>query len=161
MRLRLGGMAFALAGMTLVACWVLFLLVPPPAPSRPLFIAGNVLVAVGLVMLVLAMSALGHQGETRVEGDFTSTTRLVKSGIYALVRHPLYLGWLLMYPAAMLAGQSWFVSVLGVVGMLSMVAITREADDRLVDKFGSAYREYMQEVPGLNIILGFWRTLRR
>jgi protein-S-isoprenylcysteine O-methyltransferase Ste14 len=115
MRLRLGGIAFALAGMTLVACWLLFLLIPPPFPRQPLFIAGNVLVAVGLVMIVLAISALRAQGSAQDDGDFTSTTRLVKSGVYAVVRHPLYLGWLLMYPAAMLVGQHWLVSVLGVV----------------------------------------------
>ena len=70
------------------------------------------------------------------------------------MRHPLYLGWLLTYPAAMLVSQHWLIVILGVIGMVSMDQITRMADEELVKKFGEDYETYMQEVPRLNVILG-------
>jgi len=115
---------------------------------------------IGLLMMILAMSALRTRGMNQDKVDFTATTKIVKSGIYSIVRHPLYLGWLLMYPAAMLVSQHWLVLMLGVVGVLSMYVIVLEAEDQLIDKFGLEYQAYMQEVPRLNIILGLWCKLR-
>ncbi len=160
MRLRLRIIAFPLASITLISCWFVFFLFLRTSPSKPLFIIGNILIVIGLLLIILAMSALRTQGMTQDKQDFTATTTIVKSGIYSIVRHPLYLGWLLMYPAAMLVSQHWLVLILGVVGMLSMYVITIEAEDRLIDKFGLEYQTYMQEVPRFNIILGLWCKLR-
>ena len=93
--------------------------------------------------------------------DFTSTTEIVKQGIYSVVRHPLYLGWFLAYPAAMMVSQHWLIVGLGVIGMASMIQITRNADTQLVAKFGPEYENYMKEVPRLNIISGIARKLKR
>jgi len=160
MKPRLNVIAFALASITLITCWLIFFLFLRTSPSQPLFIIGNVLIAIGLLLIILAMSALRTRGETQDKEDFTATTKIVKSRIYSIVRHPLYLGWLLMYPAAMLVSQHWLVLMLGVVGILSMYVIVLESEDRLIDKFGSEYQAYMQEVPRLNIILGLWCKLR-
>jgi protein-S-isoprenylcysteine O-methyltransferase Ste14 len=160
MKPRLSVIAFPLAGITLIACWLLFFLFLHTSPNQLLFITGNFFIAIGLLLIILAMSALRTQGMTKDKDDFTSTTTIVRSGIYSIVRHPLYLGWLLMYPSAMLVSQHWLIIILGVVGMLSMYAIAIEADDRLIDKFGSEYTAYIQEVPRFNIVLGLWCKLR-
>jgi len=36
-----------------------------------------------------------------------------------------------------------------------------KADHDLIGKFGDSYREYMQRVPGTNLIAGVWRWIRR
>ncbi len=77
-----------------------------------------------------------------------------------VVRHPLYLGWLLTYPAAMLVSQHWLIVILGVLGIVSIAQITRMADEQLVEKFGVDYEAYMQAVPRLNILLGIARQLK-
>jgi protein-S-isoprenylcysteine O-methyltransferase Ste14 len=155
-----GSWMFLLAGITLVLCWSLFVLFFHSPASQVLFILGNIIVGVGVLLIVLAMGTLRRRGRLAGAKDFTATTQVVKRGVYSVVRHPLYLGWLLTYPGAMLVSQHWLIIVVGVVGMGSLVQITRMADRQLIAKFGSEYEGYMEEVPRLNIILGIVRKLK-
>ena len=108
---------------------------------------GNVTAGTGVLLILLAMRTLRKQGGLEEQRDFTETTIVVKQGVYSVVRHPLYLGWLLGYPAAMLVSQNWLVVIVGLIGMVSMVQITRRADSELIAKFGPEYENYMREVP--------------
>jgi len=122
---------------------------------------GDVIVGVGILLIILAIATLRRKGNLQEGGDFTTTTMVVKRGVYSVVRHPLYLGWLLMYPAAMLVSQHWLIVVLGVLGIISIDQITRMSDEQLVEKFGIDYETYIQVVPRLNILLGIVRKLKR
>jgi protein-S-isoprenylcysteine O-methyltransferase Ste14 len=161
MRDRLRDWAFPVAGITLILCWLLFILFFHTPASQVLFILGNVTVATGVLLILSAMRMLRKSGEPEENEDFTSTTEIVKHGIYSIVRHPLYLGWLLIYPAAMMVSQHWLIVGVGVIGVASMIQIARDADIQLVAKFGPIYEDYMKEVPRLNILLGIARKLKR
>jgi protein-S-isoprenylcysteine O-methyltransferase Ste14 len=161
MKSRSSTLAFPVASITIVFCWLLFVLSFHNPISQALFVVGNIIVGVGILLIVLAMTTLRRKGNLQEGGDFTATTVVVKHGIYSAVRHPLYLGWLLMYPAAMAVSQHWLIVVLGVIGMVSIDQITRTADDQLVEKFGTEYEAYKEEVPRLNVILGILRKLKR
>ena len=161
MKEQFSSWTFAVAGITLVLCWLLFFLFLHTPVSQVLFILGNVTIAVGVLLILLAMINLQKRGEPDETKDFTSTTEIVKQGIYSVVRHPLYLGWFLAYPAAMMVSQHWLIVGLGLIGMASMNQITKNADTQLAAKFGSEYENYMEEVPRLNIILGLVRKLKR
>ncbi len=158
---RFGGWAFAVAGTTTVLCWLLFILFFHHPVSQVLFILGNATIALGVLLILLAMVSLRKRGEPKDERDFTATTAIVKEGIYSVVRHPLYLGWLLTYPAAMMVSQHWVIIGLGVIGIASMLQIARNADIQLQAKFGPEYEDYIEEVPRLNIISGMVRKLGR
>ncbi|HEY71015.1 MAG TPA: isoprenylcysteine carboxylmethyltransferase family protein [Anaerolineae bacterium] len=160
MRKRLHLVAFPLAGITLIASWLIFFLFPPVDFHRVLFILGNVCVAFGVLLIVLAISTLRSRGDSSQGAEFTATSRVVRTGIYSIVRHPLYLGWLFMYPAVMILSLHWLVWVLGFIGMGCMVLIVIEGETQLLEKFGSDYRAYMQEVPRFNLLLGLWRNMR-
>jgi protein-S-isoprenylcysteine O-methyltransferase Ste14 len=156
-----GKTAFIVASTSFVLCWLLFFLFFHSPRSQILFILGNAAIGVGTLLIILAMRTLRQRGGPEKEEDFMGTTKVVQQGIYALVRHPLYLGWLLIYPAAMLVSQHWVIIVLGSIGMAAMVQITKAADQELIEKFGPAYEQYMQQVPRLNLLLGIVRKLRR
>jgi protein-S-isoprenylcysteine O-methyltransferase Ste14 len=81
--------------------------------------------------------------------------------VYAVVRHPLYLGWLLMYVAVILFSQHGLTVVLGTLGIVCMSLICRQEDQRLIERFGEAYERYMTSVPALNVLAGTLRLLRR
>jgi protein-S-isoprenylcysteine O-methyltransferase Ste14 len=69
---------------------------------------------------------------------------LAVGGAYRLVRHPLYLGWLLMvFGAAHMTGDRLFFAV--VTSFYLIVAIPWE-EKSLEAAFGQAYREYKQRV---------------
>jgi protein-S-isoprenylcysteine O-methyltransferase Ste14 len=161
MKSRLNILTFTIASITIVFCWLLFVLFFHKPISQALFVVGNVIVGVGILLIMLAMATLRRKGDLQEGEDFTATTVVVKRGVYSVVRHPLYLGWLLTYPAAMLVSQHWLIVILGVIGIVSMDQITRMADEQLVKKFGEDYKTYMQEVPRLNVILGIVRKLMR
>ena len=161
MRSRLSILAFPIASSTIVLCWLLFVLSFHKPISHALFVVGNAIVGVSILLIMLAMATLKRRGDLQEGRDFTATTVLVKHGIYSVVRHPLYLGWLLMYPAAMLVSQHWVIIILGAIGIVGMDQITRMADEQLLEKFGADYETYKKEVPRLNIVLGIVRKLKR
>ena len=82
------------------------------------------------------------------------------SGIYAVIRHPLYLGWLLMYLAIIFWSQHWLMIIAGVIGMICVYLISRQEDHKLVEKFGNDYKHYMKKVPGMNLLDGVIRLIR-
>lgn len=90
----------------------------------------------------------------------TIAATFVPAIINAVVRHPLYLGWLLMYVAVILFSQHWLILIMGVLGIVCMVLISRDEDQLLVEKFGDPYRGYMESVPALNVLVGLVRLLR-
>jgi len=162
MKSRLNQLAFPIASITIVLCWLLFVLFFNNPTSQALFVVGNVIVGVSILLIILAIVNLRRKGKPLDGEAFTATTVVVKRGVYSVVRHPLYLGWLLTYPAAMLVSQHWLIVILGVIGIASIDQITRKADEELVEKFGVDYEMYMQEVPRLNIIIGiFWKLKRK
>ncbi len=78
----------------------------------------------------------------------TSATRtehkLVTSGPYRWVRHPLYtIGSALIVSFGLMA-DNWFIMALGVLAFIGMALRTPKEEANLVAKFGDEYREYMQ-----------------
>jgi protein-S-isoprenylcysteine O-methyltransferase Ste14 len=83
------------------------------------------------------------------------------TGIYSLVRHPLYLGWSLMYPALVLVSLHWLTGVIALPGLVCVALISKQEDQHLVAKFGDAYERYVEDVPALNLPAGIIRHLQR
>lgn len=149
------------AGMLMVAAWMLYFLRFHDPAFQLIVYAGWAVLAAGLALIFSSMFFLRTRGQPEEGRDFTQTTQLVQSGLYAVVRHPLYLGWLLMYLAAMFLSQHWVVAVLALLGVACMVLIVRQEDRLLAERFGDAYESYMAAVPALNLAVGVARLLRR
>lgn len=112
----------------------------------------------------LLLASLGYQELKRAGGapegqSPLRTTELVETGIYSVVRHPQYLGFMMVVPALVLLSQHWVSAVLGATGGLLFYMDVRKADGMLVERFGEDYLRYMQDVPGLNLIAGVIRKL--
>jgi protein-S-isoprenylcysteine O-methyltransferase Ste14 len=108
----------------------------------PLVFIGNVLVVVGLgiAMLVVVQNNYAAANIT-VEADQT----LVSTGLYGLVRHPMYFGSLIMMVGTSLAlGSYWGLVVVAVMAMLFAVRIVDE-EKALTDGL-TGYREYTRKV---------------
>lgn len=89
------------------------------------------------------------------------STRLVDSGLYAVARHPLYLGFILLHLSWILISQHWLSVAFGVPRIVYIYFWMREEEQELVEEFGDKYKRYMQEVPRMNILLGYIRLERR
>ena len=88
------------------------------------------------------------------------TTVVVDSGIYAVVRHPQFLSWIILSGALALLSQHWLsvVCIFPVAVLVYMEALRADQSD--IKKFGSDYEQYMQKVPRLNLLVGVYRVLR-
>ena len=155
-----GGFLYYVAGVFLILAYLLLWFLDNPAGIEELRYAGWMILAVGLVLIFLPMFVFRSKGKVKKEKDWTKTSVLVDTGIYSVVRHPLYLGWLLMYLAIIFWSQHWLTTIIGIIGMACVYSISRQEDQRLIEKFGDAYKRYMQSVPRINILIGLMRLLR-
>jgi len=132
-----------------------------PAGIEELLYAGWMILAVSLVLIFLPIFVFRSKGKVKKDKDWTKTSVLVDTGIYSVVRHPLYLGWLLMYLVIIFWSQHWLTMIIGIIGIACVYSISRQEDQRLVEKFGDVYKRYMQSVPRINILVGLMRLLQR
>ena len=123
-----------------------------------LFIIAWVVWAPGMVLVMVPMIMFPRRGGVPEGKSFVYTTRLVDTGIYAVVRHPQYTGGIYaIFLTNFLTYPHWLFGVLGVVGTALVYASCRYEDKRLIEKFGDDYRTYMKRVPGMNFVLGILR----
>jgi protein-S-isoprenylcysteine O-methyltransferase Ste14 len=128
----------------------------------PLFIIGWVVWVVGMVLVMAPIVMFPRRGKVPRGKSFVHTTRLVDSGIYAIVRHPQYTGGVLaIFLTTLLWYPHWLFGVLGVLGTVVVYLGCREEDKYLVKKFGDDYKDYMRRVPRTNFLLGIIRLARR
>ncbi len=108
----------------------------------PLSVIGDVLVAVGLGLAMLVIIENGYAAaNVRVE----TGQRLVTTGLYGLVRHPMYTGNVVLMLGIPLALGSYWAFFLLIPGMLVLVLRIRDEEDLLTHELGG-YREYTEQV---------------
>ena len=83
---------------------------------------------------------------------YVHTTVLVDRGVYAIVRHPQYLAGMLMSLALPLVSQHWAVALLGIVAVIMYYVSMSDEEKASIEKFGEAYKEYMQHVPACEFL---------
>jgi len=94
--------------------------------------------------------------------SYVKTTVLVDTGIYAIVRHPqMGAAWMLICIGLMLITRHWSSVALGVPAMVLAYLDLLKADQDCIEKFGNAYRRYMEQVPRVNFVAGIVRLVRR
>lgn len=90
------------------------------------------------------------------------TKVLIKHGIYKVIRHPLYLGWILsVFITTILLYPHWIFITTGIPGIVAIYLISIEEERSNIKQFGSSYKSYMKKVPRMNLILGFIRILKK
>ena len=128
----------------------------------PLFVIGWVVWVLGMVLVMAPIVMFPRRGGVPKGKSFVKTTRLVDTGIYAIVRHPQYTGGgLAIFLTTLLWYPHWLFGVLGVIGAVVVYLSCREEDQRMIEKFGDDYKRYMQKVPRMNFLLGLTWLLRR
>ncbi len=93
--------------------------------------------------------------------SYITTTELVETEIYSIVRHPQYTAGALVSIALPLITWHWLVLAAGMTSVIIYYQNTFEEEKINLEKFGGAYQRYQQEVPRMNILLGIYRWMRR
>jgi protein-S-isoprenylcysteine O-methyltransferase Ste14 len=71
----------------------------------------------------------------------------ITTGLYRYSRHPMYITQLVMFIGAGIASASWFFLLLTIV-YTGLGFIYAGSEERMcLEKYGDAYREYMERTP--------------
>jgi protein-S-isoprenylcysteine O-methyltransferase Ste14 len=131
-----------------------------PSGLRGLRYAGWLIWAVMCLFALAPVVTLRSKGSVPKGRSYVHTSVLVDSGIYAVVRHPQYLSFILLSIFLILLAQHWLITLIGIAAMAVVYAgIVPQADQANLAKFGDDYKRYMQRVPRLNFVLGIIRLL--
>jgi protein-S-isoprenylcysteine O-methyltransferase Ste14 len=139
-------LALAALAVGLIASWAapIDLLAEIAAPVRYVLCAALAVLAV--TMFVAAARGFVRAGtplQTRL-----ASIRLVTSGIYAHVRNPIYVAFLLLLLAiAFAAAADWLVATSIVFAVVIHFGVVRREERYLEARFGDEYRAYMARVP--------------
>jgi protein-S-isoprenylcysteine O-methyltransferase Ste14 len=115
-----------------------------------LFYLGWIILGIGALFVVLSILTLRGKG----------TSNVTDSGVYGIVRHPMYLGGLIMFLSHFFFGQNWVIAVNTVVGIICCYLLVLSGDQRNLEKFGEEYKHYLERVPRINFIAGIVRNMR-
>ncbi|TGE20138.1 methyltransferase family protein [Hymenobacter elongatus] len=123
-------------------------------PYHPaLLVLGGVLLAAGVAVAVLAIRGydVGEFAGWRYvrHGAGAADTPLQVEGLNRVVRHPLYLGLLLLLAGIWLLLPTTTGSVFVGCAVLYILLGTRLEERKLLRRFGAAYVRYQQRVPQL------------
>ena len=120
----------------------------------PLWLRWSGFALIGLwgVLFVWTFQTLG--------GNLTDTvvTRkdhtLVTTGPYRYVRHPFYLAFFIAIIGGSIVTANWYLFLTSLLPFAFLVARTRIEEEKLVERFGDEYRDYMKKTGR------FWPRLR-
>lgn len=112
-------------------------------PFSPKQIISWILLLFSIYPVVSGYILLKKKGKPTV--NFENTSQLVKSGIYGLIRHPLYLSIFLFGTGAMLKNTGNLQLILGLVNLIAIFVTAKIEEGEMIAKFGREYREYIKD----------------
>jgi protein-S-isoprenylcysteine O-methyltransferase Ste14 len=113
-------------------------------PFSPLQIVSWILLFLSAYVVIDGYLLLRRQGKPAGK-NFENTSRIVKTGVYQYIRHPLYLSVFLLGTGVMLKQMGPAQLILGAINLIAVYITARIEEKEMVAKFGNEYLEYMKE----------------
>jgi protein-S-isoprenylcysteine O-methyltransferase Ste14 len=124
----------------------------PPFILRGLFgfwtrlVLGGILITAAIVLAALAVRSF-RQAATNVE-PWRPALTLVTTGIYGLIRNPMYTAIIIFIAGLAIAlGSDWMLVLLVPAALILHFGVVKREERYLEAKFGDSYRSYKQAVP--------------
>ena len=140
-----------------MVCVVLVNLFLPRGDDRYLRGAGAVVLVLASVFIFAPFFLLWKRGRIEDGKTYMQTNTVVDQGLYALIRHPQYLGYMLLAGGFALLAQNWLAFLLAATGTACFYIQAVQEERYCLHRHGEPYEEYLQRVPRFNIILGIVR----
>jgi protein-S-isoprenylcysteine O-methyltransferase Ste14 len=106
-----------------------------------IFPASTIIIVAGILLIVFGWRQI-YKARRQKEG------KLVTTGIYKYVRHPQYIGFLLLTLGMLLEWPTIFTVLLWPVLAVVYWRLAKEEDKDIEEQFGEEFREYKRRVPG-------------
>ncbi len=148
-----------LASFTTVLLIIVVQLVPR-GDYQILRIAGVVMLLTAAVFIFTPFYLLSKHGKTQVGKTYMQAGEVVQQGLYALLRHPQYLGYMLLACGFTLLSQHWFIVLLAILSVVFFYVQAVQEERHCLAQYGEPYARYLRRVPRFNLIQGIWRNLQ-
>ncbi len=134
---RVARMANVITHMIIMPFTLIYSIFVPIKLGTWWFYPGLLIYLLGIVMVLMysISFAAAPLGEPLVKG------------VYAISRHPAYLGFFLAYVGIGIACASWIFLLCAFVWIVSWQFGVVEEERILLEKYGEAYRQYMDRTP--------------
>jgi protein-S-isoprenylcysteine O-methyltransferase Ste14 len=99
------------------------------------------------VLLLSFAGILARKGLSIVFGEKREVPGVIREGVFRIVRHPVYLGEILLYLGLIMLSISLAALAVWIVAVVFLHRISRYEERLLLDRFGDDYKRYMGEVP--------------
>ncbi|MCC6801823.1 MAG: isoprenylcysteine carboxylmethyltransferase family protein [Anaerolineae bacterium] len=133
-------------------CYLLWIPLPLSLSSEMslfLRIVGLLSIGGGIALWFWARQALGGMMgvSTASAAQLRIHHQLIKSGPYAIVRHPMYVGYWLVLTGLVSIYRTWTPVILLIMMLISLSKRARREDRVLEAAFGDDWRHYAEDVP--------------
>ena len=120
---------------------------------------GWILMVAAIIVGVLSWYAAKRQSRTE-DREWLENTVLVDTGIYEVIRHPVYFCFMLFVVSLMFISH-WVTIILGVPIVWYLYELMKVEEWINIDKFGEEYTDYTDRVPRMNFVSGLIRFYRK
>ncbi len=105
--------------------------------------AGVLVIVASLVLFRVTHKQLGRMWSVTLE--MRQEHKLVTSGLYGYIRHPMYSSFALFALAQLLLLQNWIAGPVGLIGFGILFFMRVPHEERvMIETFGDQYRDYMR-----------------
>ena len=109
-----------------------------------------ILLGFGVVLIGLSIASLVSNREAG----------LIEDGIYGIVRHPMYLGAMVLFLSWIFFHPHWIIAMISFVNIAIVYWFILYGERLNITRFGDPYRRYMETVPRINLLAGLIRRLQ-
>ena len=148
---------FVLTVLLIIFCFIFY----NWAGFKALLYIGWIMLITGGVLFSMSHIFIHKRGEVPNGKKYCDTAVIVDYGIYAIVRHPIFLSFASMVVALIFISQHWLSAVIGTPIIMLLYIAMLEEEQYNIKKFGNDYKRYMKKVPRINFLLGIMRFIRR
>ena len=137
---------FSGTGYALMAASTMEVVRAIPNTADLISVVGFIIAGTGICLLIYTVIILSTNNKK---------DSIISSGLYKIVRHPLYLSGIILGIGLVLlslSASSLSQLIEAVLGIICLFFASRTEDNYNIEKFGNQYKEYMRKVPALNFL---------
>ena len=142
---------YTLHVLTFIAYFVLLFILDSSQALGFLSYFGFLFFGLGILFVVLSITSQRRN----------KNGKLIESSVYGIVRHPMYLGGMLLFIAMTLFLPHWIMLLLSLINVVIIYCFTVAEEKVDIATFGEAYQQYMRRVPRINPVIGLYKSLKR
>lgn len=101
---------------------------------------------IGGILILCIAGYCSFSGMRIVFGEVRETPSVIRKGVFNAVRHPVYLGEIVLYQGMCVMSMSLTSYIVAIAAAIFLFYLARFEETLLLSRFGDEYRTYMRDV---------------